>query len=123
MKLKYLRGKGEVDYDYKYDTLFFKTANRKYAKSVEMDNMILDVDIKGFVTGMQILEASKFLNTTKIALMHVNQWKYNAKVRDGTIEIRLVFSVIVRNKAVEKNPIIMQPTTLPNSEIMCVASG
>jgi uncharacterized protein YuzE len=125
MKSKYLKGKGEVDYDYKYDTLFFKTANREYAQSIEADNIILDVDKKGFIVGMQILEASKFLNASKLGLLKVAQWKYRAKVHEGKIEIRLVFNIVIRNKIVEKNPIIMQPTnqSLPNSELVCTATA
>ena len=31
-----LEGKGEVDYDYKHDILFFKVKSREYAKSIEL---------------------------------------------------------------------------------------
>ena len=123
---------GEVDYDYKHDILFFKTKNREYVKSIEMDNIILDIDSEGLIVGIQMFEASKFLRMDKISLREIPKWEFSTKadkIKEGNkeltkIEIRLVFNVKIRNKLVEKNPIIMpQPTTinLPNSELFCVA--
>ena len=131
-KNKHLDEKGEVDYDYKNDTLFFKTVDREYDRSIEMDNIILDIDTKGFIVGIQIFEASKFLKMEGIVLRNIPHWKFSTKTdivkkneRDVTqIEIRLEFQVIKRNRIIEKNPIIMpQPITekLPESELSCVA--
>lgn len=60
---------GIADYDYKHDILFFKTKKRTYKKSIELDNIVLDVDEGGFITGIQIFEVSKFLNLSKEALL------------------------------------------------------
>ena len=116
-----IEGKGEANYDYKHDILFFKTSERDYAKSIELDNIVLDLDKENFIVGIQILEASKFLNLTKLKLLKIPRWKFNAVVQEGRIEVRLMFQVMVRNKMIEKNPIIMQPTPddLPNSELIC----
>ena len=124
--------KGEVDYDYKNDILFFKTKDRKYVKSIELNNIVLDIDSNGLIVGIQIFEASKFLRTDKLTLREIPNWEFYTKVdrikEEGKevtrIEIRLSFQVKFRNKLIEKNPIIMpQPTTepLPNSELACVA--
>lgn len=131
-KFKKLKGKGEVDYDYKNDILFFKTKNREYEKSIELDNIILDIDSKGFIVGVQLFEASEFLNLEKIKLREIINWEFNTKTElvdlEGKqvtkIEIRLMFQVKIRNKVIEKNPIIMpQPIAeiLPNSKLACVA--
>ncbi|MBR9675706.1 DUF2283 domain-containing protein [Candidatus Woesearchaeota archaeon] len=123
---------GEVDYDYKNDILFFKTKNMDYDKSIEMDNIILDIDSEGLIVGIQIFEASKFLRMNKLSLREILHWEFGTKVdkiKEGVkeltkIEIRLTFKVKVRNQLVEKNPIIMpQPTSidLPTSELFCVA--
>ena len=51
---KSIQGKGEVDYDYKHDILFFKTKDRQYSKSIELlDNIVIDVDKSGFLVGIQ----------------------------------------------------------------------
>ena len=123
---------GEVDYDFKQDILFFKTKDREYAQSIEMDNLVLDVDSKGLIVGIQLFDASSFLRLSKSALLNIPHWEFTTKVdkmnvsgKDVTrIEIRLLFNVKVRNKIVEKNPIIMpQPISLdlPVSEMVCVA--
>jgi len=119
--IKHLEGKGEVDYDYKYDILFFKTSERDYVKSMELNNIILDLDKEGFIVGIQILEASEFLNLDKKMLLKIPNWKFQANVQDNRIEIRLDFQIMLRNKIIERNPIIIQPSheDLPNSEMMC----
>lgn len=121
MKPKTLKAKGEVDYDYQHDIILFKIKNRDYVKSIELNNLVLDIDKEGFITGIQIFKASNFFNLTKNALLKIPQWQYLATVDSGRIEIRLAFKVTVRNKIIEKNPIIVQETNepLPNSEIMC----
>ncbi len=122
---KSIQGKGEVDYDFKHDILFFKTKDRKYAKSIELlDSIVVDVDKEGFLVGIQIFDASKFLNLDKKELLSIPKWSFNANVYDGNkIDIRLTFQIKVRNKIVEKNPIISQQINqkLPNSEMICEA--
>lgn len=131
-KIRKLKAKGEVDYDFKQDILFFKTKNREYVKSIELDNIILDIDSKGFIVGIQLFEASKFLRIDKIKLRNIPTWEFNINAeqieKDGKaatkIEVRLVFKVRIRNQIIEKNPIIMpQPISeaLPNSELVCAA--
>ena len=122
---KSIQGKGEVDYDFKHDILFFKTKDREYAKSIELlDSIVVDVDKEGFLVGIQIFDASKFLNLDKKELLSIPKWGFNANVYDGNkIDIRLTFEIKVRNKIVEKNPIIAQQINqkLPNSEMICEA--
>jgi len=121
---KRLEGKGEVDYDFKQDILFFKTKDREYSKSIELlDNLVVDVDKEGFLTGIQIFDASEYLNLDKKSLLSVPNWQFVINVHENIIEIRLVFQIKVRNKIVEKNPIISQQINqkLPNSELVCEA--
>ena len=119
-----LEGKGEVDYDYKHDILLFKVKNREYTKSIELlDNLVVDVDKEGFLTGIQIFDAAEYLNIDKKSLLQIPNWQFTINVHENIIEIRLVFQVKVRNKIVEKNPIISQQISqkLPNSELVCEA--
>ncbi|PIN79360.1 hypothetical protein COV16_04675 [Candidatus Woesearchaeota archaeon CG10_big_fil_rev_8_21_14_0_10_34_8] len=120
-KLKQLKCNGEVDYDFSHDILFFKTKNREYVKSMELDNITLDIDAKNYITGIQIFEASKFLQTSKETLLSVQKWQFQSMVYEGKLEVRLVFQIKVRNKIIEKNPIIVESLTepLPNSELVC----
>ena len=115
------RGKGEFDYDYSHDILFFKIKDREYDRSIELDNIVVDVDTQKFLTGIQILEASKFLRIPKDALTKIPRWEFCAGVDENKIEIRLTFQTIFRNKLIEKNPIIIEQLkeSLPNSEMVC----
>ena len=121
---KKLEGKGEVAYDYKHDILFFKVKNREYVRSIELlDNLVVDVDKEGFLTGIQIFDATEYLNMDKKSLLNIPNWQFTINVHENIIEIRLVFQIKVRNKIVEKNPIISQQINqkLPNSELVCEA--
>ena len=124
MTEKRLEGKGEVDYDYKHDILFFKTKDREYVKSIELlDNLVVDVDKEGFLTGIQMFDASEYLKIDKKSLLQIPNWQFTINVHENIIEIRLVFQTKIRNKIVEKNPIISQQINqkLPNSELVCEA--
>ncbi len=124
MESKQLKEKGEVDYDFRHDILFFKTMEREYTKSFDTDNITIDIDKEGLLVGIQIFEASKFLNVDKKDLLIIPQWEFIANVYGGNrIDIRLTFQVKIRNKIIEKNPIILQQINenLPDSQLVCEA--
>jgi len=120
MKGKELEGAGEMDYDYVNDILFFKVKNREYDFSLEFQNMVIDVDEEQFITGIQIFEASKFLGITKMALRRIPTWQFKAKIKENLVEIRLFYQIEIRNRIIEKNPIIMQENTaqLPSPQMV-----
>jgi len=106
-----LTAEGEMDYDYSNDILFFKVKNREYNYSLEFGNIVVDVDSDNFVTGIQLFDASDFLRTSKEELRKIAKWQFQASVNQERIEIRITFQALVRNKMVEKNPIIVQQAT------------
>ncbi|MEK6872259.1 MAG: DUF2283 domain-containing protein [Nanoarchaeota archaeon] len=118
---KHLEGQGEVDYDFVNDILFFKVKDRTYDKSIEFENLVIDIDDKEFITGIQIFDASKFLQVNKESLRNIPKWTFQAIVIGENIEIRLNYETIVRNKTIEKNPIIVRENKshLPSSEMIC----
>jgi uncharacterized protein YuzE len=120
MKSKNLEGKGVMDYDYVNDVLFFKVDNREYNFSIEFQNMVIDIDEENFIVGIQIFEASKFLGMSKINLREIPKWKFNAKIENNTIELRLNYKLKIRNRIFEKNPIIIQENKsgLPSPQIV-----
>ena len=122
-KEKHLEGKGEMDYDYLNDILFFKVENRQYDRSLEFENMVIDVDNEDFVVGLQIFDASKFLNVSKENLK-VRNWKFEAKITPESIEIRLNCEINIRNMIRELSPIIIQQNTheLPRSSAIAITA-
>ena len=119
-KQKSLEGKGEMDYDYANDILFFKVENREYDFSLEFENMVIDIDKEQFITGIQLFGASRFLGMEKILLRGIPKWKFEAKIQENVIEIRLFYQIEVRNKIIEKTPIIIQENTaqLPSPQMV-----
>jgi len=94
-------GDGVIDYDYKEDTLFFKVKGREYKKSIDFDDLVLDIDKEGFVTGVQIFGASKLFSIDKIALNSVKRMEFSANVERNVIKLRLSFMCVRRNKPIE----------------------
>lgn len=110
----------ESDYDYLNDILFFKVKDRQYAKSLELNNIVVDLDEEKFIVGAQIFQASEFLRISKEALKNVRKWEMQATVNENMLELRIVFQTIYRNKLIEPRPIIIEQLTqpLPNSEVV-----
>src|SRR3989344_523177 len=108
---KILKGKGQADYDYKNDILFFKTINRKYSSSLEAINLVLDLDDENFLIGIQIFEASKYLGFSKKQLLNIKAWQYQARIHEGQIELKLAFTIMDRNKLKNNEKVIInQPS-------------
>ena len=121
-KNRHLEGHGEVDYDYSNDILLFKVKNREYDKSLEFGNLVVDIDTEEFIVGIQIFDASKFLQVDKESLRNIPKWTFQAFINEENIEVRLNYETKVRNRIVEINPIIIRENKshLPNSEMVCV---
>ena len=123
-KIRKLKGKGEFDYDYLEDIIFFKTKNREYDRSIELPNtdIVIDIDKEDFIVGVQIFDASRFLKIPKTRLREVKKWELNAVAEGNRIVIRLTFLVVYRGVEIEIKPIIVEPLEreLPNSEMLAV---
>lgn len=116
------RGKGEVDYDYKNDILFFKVKDREYTRSLEFEDIVLDVDKEGFITGIQLFDASRLFRADKDALMKVRRWEFNTKVEENVITLQFRFEMVKQNKViVEQGQNLVREATSPlnDSEVLC----
>lgn len=120
-KRRHLEGKGECDYDYVDDILFFKAKDREYSRSIEMDRFVVDVDVEKFVVGIQIFDASELFGLSKEALRTIKKWQFQATIDENRLEVRLVFQTIFRSKIIEPRPIIIEQLKepLPNSKVVC----
>lgn len=128
MKAKDLKafGKGVYSYDYVNDLLLFKVKNRDYLKSLDIDNLVVDIDKQGYITGLRIFDASKIFNIPKLALKNIKSFKFNARIEDKKVTIQLEFIPVLRNK-----PLIKQGqnlvreaigSQLSNSEVLCTVA-
>lgn len=119
--MRHLSGPGEWDYDYNNDILFFKIKNREYSRSVEFNNFVIDFDKENYITGIQIFSASTFFKLPKISIKQIKAWKFSTLVENNNIKVDFMFNAFVRNKLIEKNPIIFEKADeeLPNSSMVC----
>ncbi len=85
------RGKGEFSYDKENDIIFFKIKDRNYFKSLEFDELVVDLDSKDFIIGLRIFEASRLLKIDKDRIESLHKFEFNAKVEAGLVKIQLRF--------------------------------
>ncbi len=123
MKIKHLdaKGKGEMDYDYANDILFFKVKGRDYDHSLELEDIVLDIDKEGFITGVQIFAASKMFSIEKDLLRNVKKWEFKIRTEGNVIFIQLLFEILWRNKVVERGQNVIRESSslLNDSEVLC----
>jgi len=119
-KGKILEAEGEMDYDYVNDILLFKVKDREYDFSLEFQNMVIDVDSEKFIVGIQLFDASQFLGIPKINLREIPKWQFKARVEKGIIELRLFYQLKIRNRIIERTPIIIQEnkSNLPSPQMV-----
>ncbi|MBI2654859.1 DUF2283 domain-containing protein [Candidatus Woesearchaeota archaeon] len=120
------RGKGEYTYDFRNDVLLFKIKDRDYAMSIEFENLIVDIDTKGYITGLRLFDASQLFKLSKLALNSVKNFEFNTKVEDKVITIQLRFTSVLRNKPViSHGQDIVRETSdshIRNSEVLCTVA-
>jgi len=78
--MRELKAEGEMDYDYANDILFFKVKDREYNFSFEFQNMVIDVDMEKFITGIQIFNASAFLGIRRMHLRIIPKIKSSQRL-------------------------------------------
>ena len=123
MKTKYLnaKGKGEIDYNYVDDILFFKVKDRDYDHSIELEDMVLDIDHEWFITGIQIFAASTMFTIDKDTLHNITKWEFKVRTEGNVISIQLIFEMVRRNQVVERGQNLIRESSslLSDSEVLC----
>lgn len=114
-----------MDYDYAHDVLFFKVKNRDYDHSVELDDVVLDIDKEGYTTGIQIFGASDIFNVDKEALRDIRRWELKVRTESGIISVQVNFEMLKRNQVVERGQNMVRETSSPliDSEVMCAVAA
>ena len=127
METKHLdaKGKGEMNYDYANDILFFKVKEREYDRSIELEDVVLDVDKEGYITGIQIFGASKMFDVDKDTLRNVKKWEFKVRTEGKVIFVQLMFEMLRRNQVVERGQNLIRESSslLTDSEVMCAATA
>jgi uncharacterized protein YuzE len=113
---KYSRGIDLWEYDFETDTLFFRDCSLKYHSSIDLGDLMIEVDENGMPIGMELLDASTNFGISKIKLRNIKSIKSTVNISDTNIEVTIKVLVEIRNAKVEKvsvsqgvNDINLQP--------------
>lgn len=120
MKRLDAQNKGLVDYDETYNILYFKAKEREYKTSIEVGDLMLDIDAEGFVTGLQIFDAAERFSMPKKALQKIVQWILKSRSEDGVITAQLTFKANFNGKLAEKSlDIVCAANDVEDAESIC----
>lgn len=84
-------------YDYENDSLFVSKKERSYESSVEVENMIFDLDKDKKIVGFEILGASKVLGVDKVFIKNVFEGKLDVVINEKFLQIKIQLKSKVRN--------------------------
>lgn len=106
---KVLEGKGKFDYDYIHDILLFTIKDRLYDRSIELGDVIIDLDTEENIMGVQIFEVSKQTGISKAHFRDIKKFGFEGVIRKldenrSLIEVKLDFILLVRNKEIHERP-------------------
>lgn len=85
----------KMNYDLKEDILFL-SKEKKVKKSIDVGDFIIDIDYKGFVSGIEILDASKNLDIPASVLKSLKQASMQVSYKQGYVLIKI--TMILKNK-------------------------
>ena len=94
-----MSGKFRFDYDAENDLLYLYNPAKKSKGSVEFGELIIDLEKKGGIAGIEIFGASKYLSEltnkriSKRALKNLENASVSHSSRNGTVMIKIVLRI------------------------------
>lgn len=92
-------GNTKIIYDSEEDILFLSRC-RKVKASIDIGDFIIDVDMKGFISGIEILNASENLKVLKEQLKGLEQASMVITYKPNYVYIYLVMKLKDKEKAI-----------------------
>lgn len=71
--------KSYIKYDWELDILTFRKSDDEIKKSIDIQNVLLDLNSNGLVVGIEILDISKFCGVSKTILNNITKSKVEIK--------------------------------------------
>ncbi|MAE42987.1 hypothetical protein CMO93_04395 [Candidatus Woesearchaeota archaeon] len=87
----------KIDYDKEEDTLFL-SKGRKVKASIDIGDFIIDVDMNGFITGIEILNASENLKLSEKQLASLQEASMVVTYKPNYVIIYLVMKFKEKEK-------------------------
>jgi uncharacterized protein YuzE len=111
--------KAKIEYHYEEDIFSARPLKRNYDNSMQIGDLIFDLDENGKINGLEILNASKIFNIPKLALKNMVSGKIIVEVNKKYIKLEVNINSVLRNaeKATTLNlerirPELFQPMEL-----------
>lgn len=89
----------KLDYSFEDDLLYLYNENKKSNGSIEFGDLIVDLEKKGEVVGLEIFDASKYLSEltnkkiTKQNLKRIEKAYFSFTSKKGTILIKIILPI------------------------------
>lgn len=93
----------KYDYDLENDTIFFYGTNKKYKKSLDVNDIIVDISEDNFIMAIEILDASKKFNVPKNDLLNVQYFNAEIYINEETIKVVMKLAIKKRNGLINKS--------------------
>lgn len=93
----------KYDYDLENDTIFFYGTNKKYKKSLDVNDIIVDISEDNFIMAIEILDASKRFNVPKSDLLNVQYFNAEIYINEETIKVVMKLVIKKRNGLINKS--------------------
>ena len=96
-KMKGQPKNAKMRYSFAEDILFASPVKREYDSSIQMGDLIFDLDKKNRIIGFEIMNASKVLGVPKLYIYNYKKIKIEIAIKDDVIKINAVLITTFRN--------------------------
>lgn len=87
----------KANYDFETDTFSAISLKRDYNSSFQKEDMVFDLDMKGQIVGLEILNASDNFKIPKAFLKNIKDIKIEIEVSDKLMKIKILVKTLIRN--------------------------
>ena len=94
-----MSNKFKTDYDSEEDLLYLYNDGKKASGSIEFDDLVVDLEKKGEIVGLEIFGASKYLSEltgkkiSKSDLQKIEETEFSFTAKKGTIIIKIALPI------------------------------
>jgi len=87
----------KADYNFETDIFSAISLKRDYKSSFQKEDIIFDLDKKGQIVGLEILNASDSFKIPKSFLKNIKDIKIEIEVSNISIKIKILVKTLIRN--------------------------
>lgn len=102
--------KGKWSYDHSLDIYSSEKLNREYEQSIRVENIVLDIDKKGSIVGIEIFEASKFFGISKQHFKDLLAGKFEFFLSEDHKFLKIKIDVVFKVRNAERQRIKLGET-------------